>query len=175
MTNTGKRIQEIRRAVGLSGAELARRAGVPESVIFAIEVDGVEPTVPTLEAICKVLGASVEEVLGSNYTCDELSYLSRKIVRLPVRQRDAVGSLLAALEDVNKGVTPDAATFRPKRREERFEGYIHVNLGGADIEDVSEEAWDSIRELSAFHRQQCEEEEKKNANRVRQSFDSRTD
>lgn len=51
-----KLLRDARRRAGLSQAELARRAGVPRSVVNAYERSSREPGVDTLEAILRAAG-----------------------------------------------------------------------------------------------------------------------
>ena len=54
--DVGKRIKELREALGLTGVGLAKKAGIKQSTLYSIEAEGVQPTIPTLEAICQGLG-----------------------------------------------------------------------------------------------------------------------
>ncbi|RLE70234.1 MAG: transcriptional regulator, partial [Thermoprotei archaeon] len=58
-----KYLRELRKAAGLSQAELARRAGVSQSLIARIESGDVNPRVSTLQRILKALEEYVEEEL----------------------------------------------------------------------------------------------------------------
>ena len=57
-------IRELRRKKGLSQMELARRAGVKQSVISYIESGRTKhPRIDTLAAIADVLGVSIEKLM----------------------------------------------------------------------------------------------------------------
>lgn len=47
----GRAVRERRLALGLSPAELARRAGMTQAALSRLEVGGVVPTIPLLECI----------------------------------------------------------------------------------------------------------------------------
>lgn len=57
-------IKEMSEARGWTVAELARRSGVADSTIRSWYDRVNLPSMPTLEPVCRVLGAPVTEVLG---------------------------------------------------------------------------------------------------------------
>lgn len=57
-------LREIRKKRGMSQAELARRAGIPQGVISYIECGRTKhPRVDTMQAIAAVLQCTVDELL----------------------------------------------------------------------------------------------------------------
>ena len=57
----GKRIRELRAQVGISGAELARRAVLDSSQISKIENGASKPSLAALERICDALDLTLAE------------------------------------------------------------------------------------------------------------------
>ena len=64
MLKLSKRLVELRG--GLSQAELAKRAGVPQSAISEIETGKRKPRIDTIQKLAMALGVSVSELLGEN-------------------------------------------------------------------------------------------------------------
>lgn len=60
MMNPGKRLYLLRQLAGLSQRELAKRAGVTNSVISTLEQGKVSPSVTSIEKIIKPLNLSLE-------------------------------------------------------------------------------------------------------------------
>jgi transcriptional regulator with XRE-family HTH domain len=58
----GERLRIRREKLGLSGRELARRVGVSPSLISAIELDRVMPSVQTLWALASALGLTMGDI-----------------------------------------------------------------------------------------------------------------
>ena len=59
----GKRLAEVRVAAGQSVYQLSNSAGLEPSHIARIEAGEVEPTLPTLLALCKGLGVKLNKIL----------------------------------------------------------------------------------------------------------------
>jgi transcriptional regulator with XRE-family HTH domain len=59
-TRAGSVLFEARRRAGLTQAQLADRASVPQSTISVYERGGREPTVPTLDRLLRAAGFRVE-------------------------------------------------------------------------------------------------------------------
>ncbi|MEO8498051.1 MAG: substrate-binding domain-containing protein [Planctomycetota bacterium] len=62
---TNNRVRERRKAVGLSQAELAERAGISRTAVTAIEGERLVPSVAAALAIAETLGGTVEELFGN--------------------------------------------------------------------------------------------------------------
>jgi ribosome-binding protein aMBF1 (putative translation factor) len=60
----GKALYDIRTALGLSVAELARRADLTDDEIECIEEGGTEPTIPLLRRLAAALDADVRLTAG---------------------------------------------------------------------------------------------------------------
>jgi transcriptional regulator with XRE-family HTH domain len=60
----GKAVYDIRMALGLSVAELARRAGMTDDELECIEEGGTEPTVALLRRLAAALDADVRLTSG---------------------------------------------------------------------------------------------------------------
>jgi ribosome-binding protein aMBF1 (putative translation factor) len=59
----GKKIHELRKSIGMSGAELARRALCSQAYISRLENAAGDPSLIILRRIAKVLGVRVSELL----------------------------------------------------------------------------------------------------------------
>jgi transcriptional regulator with XRE-family HTH domain len=60
----GVRVREIRQGNGLSGRELAERAGVSPAYLSRLENGRLSPTVSTLTRIMRALGEPVSKAFG---------------------------------------------------------------------------------------------------------------
>ncbi len=75
----GKRVKESRLALGLTQAELARRAELQESWISHFETGRRKPSIRNLLKLSDALRISADYLLGRE--------LNRNILRVPVQQR----------------------------------------------------------------------------------------
>ncbi|AEG16017.1 helix-turn-helix domain protein [Desulfofundulus kuznetsovii DSM 6115] len=64
MMKLSKRLLELRGSI--SQAELARKAGVPQSAISEIEAGKRKPRIDTIQKLALALGVSVSELLDEN-------------------------------------------------------------------------------------------------------------
>lgn len=97
--DVGGRIKELREALGLTGVGLAKRAGIKQSTLYSIEAEGVQPTIPTLEAICQGLGVSLsdffkENTLPGNEDMLVATYLGNQIASLPENRKKLIKELI---------------------------------------------------------------------------------
>ncbi len=83
------RVQALRRAKGLSQAELARRAGITRQALSAIEAGRYVPSVAVALRLAHVLGCPVEDLFGFPMPPD-LASLERLGPPLPAPQRLAI-------------------------------------------------------------------------------------
>lgn len=81
-----EKLRELRRRVGLTQAELARRAGVSQSLISRLEAGTVSPRISTLAKIYSALREYVEEV-----AVDEVMYSPVIAARVDERLEHIVG------------------------------------------------------------------------------------
>lgn len=65
-TTPESRLRAIRRGRGLTGEELAARAGLSLKTIYSIEVDGVRPQRATRRVLALALGITVEDIFPIN-------------------------------------------------------------------------------------------------------------
>ncbi len=80
MKGLGERLRARARALGLSDAEIARRAGLSQTRYAGYIIDRYEPDLETFMRICAVLGAPVTEMLGSPVgQADEAGQLRLKV------------------------------------------------------------------------------------------------
>lgn len=63
LDTTGKRVERLRKDLGLSQAELAALAGVRQNYISAIERDTASPSAEVVARIARTLGASTDFLL----------------------------------------------------------------------------------------------------------------
>jgi len=97
----GSKIREFREAQNISRYKLAKQARIPQSTLSAIENEGKQPTIPTLEAICRGLGISLQEFFqDTSLTGDELfsAHLGSQILTLPKSKRKVIEDLLEAFK-----------------------------------------------------------------------------
>ena len=64
---TFERIRELAKKRGLTLKQVAVKAGLSENAIYRYN-QGIEPKLPTLKALAKVLGVSVDYLLGNDET-----------------------------------------------------------------------------------------------------------
>lgn len=63
-TSTRSPIHRLRLAAGLSVGALARRAGLPEATVAALDQGRHSPTARTARALIAALGCTLDELLG---------------------------------------------------------------------------------------------------------------
>jgi transcriptional regulator with XRE-family HTH domain len=89
MRNLGQRLRDRARAIGLSDAEVARRAGLSERRYGNYVTGAREPDLETLVRICGALAATPNDVLTQSGKTAQ----SSKRERLTGRLMSAVGAL----------------------------------------------------------------------------------
>jgi transcriptional regulator with XRE-family HTH domain len=60
----GKRLRQLRKRAGLTQVQLSLKAGAGVMACSRIERGAVQPRLSTLQAFAKVLGVTVDELLG---------------------------------------------------------------------------------------------------------------
>ena len=60
----GKRLRAVRKALGLKQFELARRSGIPSSILSNYELNRKTPSFPNLMQLIKTLGVTADYILG---------------------------------------------------------------------------------------------------------------
>lgn len=60
----GKRLQQVRKAAGLSQEQLAELVGMSRQAVSKWETDQAAPDIDKLASLCGVLGVSADELLG---------------------------------------------------------------------------------------------------------------
>ena len=58
------RIREMRKALGITQDELARRVARPQTYVSQMERPGYQPRLDTLQRVAKALGCTVAELIG---------------------------------------------------------------------------------------------------------------
>ncbi len=135
--DVGKRIKELREALGLTGVGLAKKAGIKQSTLYSIEAEGVQPTIPTLEAICQGLGISLsdffkENTLPGNEDMLIATYLGNQIASLPENRKKLIKELIDDWE--NSGVKMDALTPHSPVGKEHSKSLIAKRIRHARVE-----------------------------------------
>lgn len=109
----GGRLVDIRRARGLTQAELGAAAGVSERVVAYYERDDAQPPGAMLVDLAKALGVTTDELLGVKALKEQpdpkaarLVKRLRRIERLPPADQRAVLKFLDALLE-SKGLVGD--------------------------------------------------------------------
>lgn len=95
----GRRVQQHRKRLGLTQAELAEEADLAPQTISRIERGALEPSVTTLVALAKVLSVSLDDLAGLYAKPDASSRLSSKAALLKPKTQDALIKLVGALID----------------------------------------------------------------------------
>lgn len=95
----GKRIQELREAAGLSGRKLAGAAGIAPSFLSELENDLGNPTIGTVNKLCKALGITLADFFapagqGAEPLPPELRRLLEKARELTPEELGTVEQLL---------------------------------------------------------------------------------
>jgi transcriptional regulator with XRE-family HTH domain len=97
----GERIKEAREHLGISGNELASRAGIAQSAISKIERGAVEaPSVYVVAAIAKVLNLSVEDLVGELSITPRISVKAMRAFDLEQHSRE----MELLLETAGRGI-----------------------------------------------------------------------
>lgn len=68
-----KKIDELRRARGWSVYKLAEESGLTQSTLANMFARGTQPTISTLESICKAYGISLAEFFSDNQPTNTIS------------------------------------------------------------------------------------------------------
>ena len=95
-----ERLQERRAELGLSQAELARRAGVSQSSLLRVEEGGRSCTVGTLAKLAKGLGIEPAELLAEIVDRPKPTKAEKVFYRVCNRLRDRDADQLRAVEDL---------------------------------------------------------------------------
>src|SRR2546425_6959315 len=90
----GSLLREARRQAGISQAELARRAGVTQSVVSAYESGARQPSLPTLERLVKATGLELDITVRRPRSISEAmgGPLGKRLVRHRGRVREISAS-----------------------------------------------------------------------------------
>jgi len=102
----GANLATLRQAAGLSQAELAKLVGDTQRNIAYWEQSDKPPRSDVVPKLAKVLGCSVEQLLGISHLADRRSSLVGKtqrafeeVARLPRSQQDKIVEIVEALVD----------------------------------------------------------------------------
>lgn len=95
-----QKIDEYRKAKGLSVARLSYEAGISHNTLFNWREKGHAPSLPVLEGLCDALGVSLSELLSETPT-DDLSENEKQLLTLWAcltnKQKQAVLQLLNSM------------------------------------------------------------------------------
>jgi len=102
--DTAKRIIELRTQKGYSTNRLAKISGMAQSTLRDIEIEGKQPTIPTLELICKGLGITL-----ADFFSDEVSDVPAHINELLLSAQSLTPNQIETLNQFIKAMTEEAA------------------------------------------------------------------
>lgn len=106
----GERIKLLREKIGMSQAELAKKANIAQSSISYIESGGKSPSLETLECICNGLGISLSELLYDedkadyNNSNDEVNDILETLHKRPEMKTLFSISKKATKEDIERTI-----------------------------------------------------------------------
>ena len=115
MQGLGERLRTRARALGLSDAEVARRAGLGQTRYAGYVIDRHEPDLTTFQRICTVLGMTAADLLGNEVPDDDGTEVLRARVAAAAKALDkrslevaviVVDGLIARLNSM-PSTTPD--------------------------------------------------------------------
>lgn len=96
-----KRIKQLRDDRGYSNYRLAKEAGIPEGSLNNLFRLNNQPTIPTLESLCKAFGISLSQFFAEGGEAIVLDKEQRKMLdvwnRLNQEQKDAVLRLMKTM------------------------------------------------------------------------------
>jgi transcriptional regulator with XRE-family HTH domain len=105
----GVRLATLRKAAGLSQAELARAIGVPQQNVAYWETNAKPPRSDVLPAMAKVLGVRVEDILGETASASRkpgpvgrLQRVFEQASSLPRRDQQLVADFVETLVERHK-------------------------------------------------------------------------
>lgn len=101
--NPSTRLREMRKAAGLSQAELAERTGVSQPAISQIENDVLAMDVAWMRAFARVLGCKPADLLSDDDNPDRLTDDERAII---ASYRAASGDQRTIIERVAAPISP---------------------------------------------------------------------
>ena len=105
----GKKIAVLRKSLGMSKRELARRSGIALSYLHELEKGGKSPTLHTLERLCDALGANLKTLLD-NEQQDKLSPEHRRLqIIAKFLTPEQARELVHFLEAMRKPLTTEEA------------------------------------------------------------------
>jgi transcriptional regulator with XRE-family HTH domain len=105
MTEVASRLRALREKAGISQRELARQIGQDQSNVRFWETTGKIPRSDVLIPIAKVLGVTVEEILGqpkpkrAQPAGGRLGQVFEKATKLPRREQAKIAEVVEALVD----------------------------------------------------------------------------
>ena len=80
MSETGRKVREIRLRRGISQNRLAKSAGISQSALSAIESNVKNPSAVTVELLAGALGCTVSELIGESGPSDAYSAAERQLI-----------------------------------------------------------------------------------------------
>ena len=98
MTSIGEQIKDVRTAKGISQNQLAKRAGISQAGLSAIENTTKSPNIDTLNRIANALGIPITALLGDPQIGTSRRPKTKKSI--PVLGQIPAGIPIEAIEDV---------------------------------------------------------------------------
>ncbi|HHW43810.1 MAG TPA: helix-turn-helix domain-containing protein [Desulfotomaculum sp.] len=98
----GKRIKSLRKSAGLSQNALAKKAGVPQSVISEVESGKYTPKIEFLQSICATLGLTLAEFFSEETSSlsPDLRQLLEEAESLTPEQRQKLVEFIRSMKGV---------------------------------------------------------------------------
>ena len=99
--DTNKRIKQLLDERGWTAYRLAKEAGISDATINNLFRRNTLPTIPTLEAVCRVFGITLSQFFAEGDMVEmtpELKELFDDWVNLTIEQKEAVRQMLKAMQ-----------------------------------------------------------------------------
>lgn len=101
MSDVGQRIRQLRTEQKISQNALAKRAGIAQATLNAIEADTKNPSVETVRLLAVALGSTVSELMGEVRNSSSISPRDRQLLAVTQQLNDAGFSrVLSYAEDL---------------------------------------------------------------------------
>ena len=96
----GKRILNVRKAAGLTQAELSERIGISEKYLSRIECGKQVPSVVIIAKICENLGVSADELLKLNKVEKETGNIENEIADFSTYEQNRIAEIIKIIKEI---------------------------------------------------------------------------
>lgn len=96
----GKRISNLRKAAGLTQAELSEKIGISEKYLSRIECGIQVPSVVIIADICEALYISADELLSLNQSTASHNGIQNEISDLSVYEQNRIIEIIRIIKDL---------------------------------------------------------------------------